>query len=114
MASDYLAGAQLIQGSGVATATATLTNKAGQRGYVYGYSVEVTAGTATVLRVQIQDAGSPVWTETFPNGAAGSGGGARTFHGFIPFTAINSALTIVATTTGATTTNVYGIVSYGP
>lgn len=115
MAMDLQQNGQLVKGTGAATATATLAALAGQRGYVLGCSVEVTAGTASLCRLTIQDAGVIVYAETYPvQAAATAAGGAFQFPAFIPFTVQNSALTIVATTTGATTTNVYGIVCYGP
>jgi len=115
MAMDLQQNGQLIKGTGAATATATLAALSGNRGYVLAAAVEVTAGTATLCRLTIQDAGVVVYAETFPvQAAATAAGGAFQFPMFIPFTIQNSALTIVATTTGATTTNVYAVVCYGP
>lgn len=113
--SDMLPGVRAITGTGAATATATLAANPDQKGYCIAASVEVTAGTATICRLELRGGGTPVFAQTFPvPAAATSTGGAITFAYLLPITAQNSALTIVATTTGATTTNVYGMVAYGP
>lgn len=113
---DLVAGAVLITGTGVATATATLGAVATERGYVLDAVVEVTAGTATLCRLELRSAAVTIYAETFPVQAAATATGGRiNFPVFVPITAaVNTALNIVATTTGATTTNVYAVVSYGP
>lgn len=107
---------QGITGTGAATATATLAaGVSGQRGYVIAAAVEVTAGTATLCRLELRNNATTVFAQTFPvQAAATATGGIITFNGFVPITSSATALNVVATTTGATTTNVYAIVCYGP
>ena len=113
---DLVAGALVITGTGAATATATIPAVATQRGYVLCAAVEVTAGTATLCRLELRSAAATVYAVTFPvQAAATATGGQIVFPVFVPITAaVNTVLNIVATTTGATTTNVYAVVSYGP
>lgn len=113
--SDFLVSARLITGTGVATATATASGDSNFRVYCLGAAVEVTAGTATVCRLELRNGAGTVWAQTFPvPAAATSTGGSWIFPCLIPFTSVNTALNIVATTTGATATAVYGIIGYGP
>jgi hypothetical protein len=113
--SDFLVGVLPITGTGAATATATLATSASQRGYCLAAAVEVTAGTATLCRLELRSGATVIFAQTFPvQAAATATGGALIFPMLVPISAAGAALNIVATTTGATTTNVYGMVAYGP
>ena len=113
--SDFLTGVQPISGTGAATATATLAASNTQRGYLIAAAVEVTAGTATLCRLELRSGASVIYAVTFPvQAAAAATGGQIVFPALLPISAIAAALNVVATTTGATTTNVRALVAYGP
>jgi len=109
--SSHLASETLwITGTGVAGATATVAALgAGMRCYVRCVGLQILAGTATLASVELRDSATARLGWTFP-----TTGGVVEFSKPIPITSPNTAFNAVATTTGATTTNIYVGYCVGP